>query len=147
MSVIVLRLYYRTPSFLSPKQHQLPYILRLVLFKYIAPVLCLKFYFRKKDEYYPINSKDEFDESDKKAKSQFDLVKCFKNLRTLSILNAESIETNTRELFVTLKLLNNHFSKSNGRKNQQSDDQNKSTKMANSQYYEEWKQASLVLDR
>jgi len=147
MSVIVLRLYYRTPSFILPKHHQLPYILRLVLFKYIAPVLCLKFYFRKKDEYYPVAEKNEFEEANQHEKPQFDLLKCFKNLRTLSNLNGDSIETSTRELFVTLKLINNHYSKSKEKKIHEYDDQNKGKKLANSQYYEEWKQASLVLDR
>jgi hypothetical protein len=147
MSVIVLRLYYRTPSFLAPKHYQLPYILRLVLFKYIAPFLCLKFYFRQKDEFYPVSEKDSNDEAIQQANSQFDLLKCFKNIRVISNPNEESVEKNTRELYVTLKLLNNHFSKTNGRKSHQYDDQNKGTKMISSQYYEEWKQASLVLDR
>ena len=70
-----------------------------------------------------------------------------KNQSRVVCFGNKVVEKNTRELYVTLKLLNNHFSKTNGRKSHQYDDQNKGTKMISSQYYEEWKQASLVLDR
>lgn len=52
LSVFILRLYYKGPSFLPPVENQVPYIVRLVLFKYLGPAVMIRFYFRKKDELF-----------------------------------------------------------------------------------------------
>ena len=52
MTVFVLRLYHKPIASLSTSYNEMPYIFRLILFKYIAPLMLLKFYFRARNEVY-----------------------------------------------------------------------------------------------
>lgn len=169
-TVMVLRLYYKTPSYLSPAETQLPYLFRLILFKYIAPMLCLKFYFRKRDELY--SSFDDYsrfyfgDKKKKKSRKKSSIDEQF-NIASLNLNDCttsfealtgkkesgEDIFKNTYQLLNTLRLLNKcmRFNASE----ELPDSQNRADRLNNSKenqlekslYYEEWKQASLVLDR
>lgn len=49
-SVLVLRLYYKLPSYFPTTKNELPYFWRLVLFKYIGPLLLFKFECRPRNE-------------------------------------------------------------------------------------------------
>jgi hypothetical protein len=192
-TVLVLRLYYKSPMFFSSTKNQLPYFARLVLFKYIAPVLMLRFYFRKQGEFYASKELDNHRNSraltlskknegkkgitntktnnnvDVKQVSVADLNKYATEILKLtseavdrgeeedqaSSSPASNVENMSKELLRTLRLLNkciliNH--KLN--KNEVSNDLNDETDVNSNQkqfssslYYEEWKQASLVLDR
>jgi hypothetical protein len=53
-TVLVLRLYYRTPSTMTADD-QLPFVLRFLLFKLIGPMIFLKFHYRKRGETYERN--------------------------------------------------------------------------------------------
>jgi hypothetical protein len=50
LNVVVLNLYYKLPSFIPSKHNQLPYVVRLVLFKYIGRALLFKFKCRERGE-------------------------------------------------------------------------------------------------
>lgn len=50
MTVFVLRLYYLTPTFVSTSSYQMPYMMRLILFKYIAKLFLLNFHFREQND-------------------------------------------------------------------------------------------------
>jgi hypothetical protein len=52
ITIFVLRLYYKPFTYLTANNHQLPYALRVLFFKYLAKIMCFDFYFRKKDEFY-----------------------------------------------------------------------------------------------
>ncbi|CAF0705090.1 unnamed protein product [Brachionus calyciflorus] len=154
-TVIVLRLYYNSPSYLTPQENELPYIYRLILFKYIGPLLCLRFYFRKRGETYcdsvPIDRNSCL--TRKKSASFKNLNKStidFENL-TMSKIN-ENIYNNTLELLRTLKLLNKCMRQDLELDEEEITDERINAKKNEFQaerslYYEEWKQASLVLDR
>ena len=202
-TVLVLRLYYKTPTFFSSRNSQLPYVFRLILFKYIAPVLLLKFNLRNRDEVY-LTHGDEYikhQELKQVAKSREHLtIIQNKNQSSLTALssaeltgankrNANNIyldtyainlakirsETDRKlqknfqkstpiDLLKTLKLLNKCILINNKLNSlDQMDDLEKPSDtninlnlkskkeellhMERSMYYEEWKQASLVLDR
>lgn len=53
-SVLVLRLYYKRPTFMPPIDNQLPYIFRLILFKYVGRLMMLKFHCRERNEHYTL---------------------------------------------------------------------------------------------
>lgn len=187
-TVMVLRLYYKTPTFLSSIDNQMPYLLRLVLFKYIAPLLLLKFYCRKRGELYSNKSrlaqnKKLEDLEDQKSDDRglaelhqeyisltpkkndhkivyknvtkkdmdfyaYNLSKLSeqaeKSIRSENVSNADT----PKELLKTLRVLNKCIVLNNKLKNVEDIDANKKEKSAEQAfYYEEWKQASLVLDR
>lgn len=168
-TVMVLRLYYKSPSFLSPTENQLPYTYRLILFKYIAPLLCLKYYFRKKDELY--SKYDDYDTfclvKQRKTSKKNIVVEAVNGRKLTNIaINFEALTTNseanediyknTHQLLNTLKLLNKcmKFNSSEDPLLTENENEKKSSKKKSEQfqnekslYYEEWKQASLVLDR
>lgn len=155
-TVMVLRLYYKSPSYLSPHQNQLPYSFRLLLFKYIGPLLCLKFYFRQRDELYSNNSNRVKTKDNKKKKKECldkHFSKCVMDFEVITNNGTtEIIYQNTHQLLNTLRLLNKCM-KINMEKEME-DDQNiddyirrEKVNLERSLYYEEWKQAALVLDR
>ena len=206
LTVIVLRFYYKPPSFLSPSQNQLPYSMRLILFKYLAPIFMLKFYFRPKHEIY-LNDRciDEKVHETLNTRTR----QCFPTARMMIrdrsrradtsgdgattralrvyelvqqaervLVNQTSlIETQTSndlpQILTTLKLVNKSLTtiqtvantennKTSGASNYQRQNQSQQQQQPQqpngddnyvshinikSLYYEEWKQASLVLDR
>ncbi len=138
MTVIVLKMYYKPPSFLPPSHHQLPYILRLILFKYLAPIMFMKFHFRDKNETYLstlINTINDDIESFKTGKTRIN--KTDEILDTLKLLN-KSLKLNilSNDLLLNLEKQTDEMI---SYKNQNVNEKNF--------YYEEWKQAALVLDR
>ncbi len=140
MTVIVLKMYYKPPSFLPPCHHQLPYILRLILFKYLAPVIFLKFHFRDKNETYlstlinTINDdiecfKTDQDRTSNKTEDILNILKLLNKSLKLNILSNDLLLNLDKKIDEIQKSYKNHnFNEKNF-------------------YYEEWKQAALVLDR
>lgn len=156
-TVMVLRLYYKSPSYLKPHQNQLPYGFRLLLFKYIGPLLYLNFYFRKKDEFYTSGSNVLKIKDTRKKKCQSyinkNLSKCVMDCEILTNSDkAEFMHQNTYQLLNTLKLLNKCM-RINLNKDVQEDQKiedlitKEKINRERSLYYEEWKQAALILDR
>ncbi|RNA04494.1 neuronal acetylcholine receptor subunit alpha-6, partial [Brachionus plicatilis] len=156
-TVMVLRLYYKSPSYLSPHENQLPFGFRLILFKYIGPFLCLKFYLRKRDELYHANSNLVRTKDRQRKKSAFcmnrNLSKCVMDFEVITNKGtAEMMYQNTNQLLNTLRLLNRCM-RINMDKDMEDEPKvedffrKEKVNLERSLYYEEWKQAALVLDR
>jgi hypothetical protein len=143
MTVFVLRLYYRPPSFLQPKEHQLPFYFRLILFKYIGKILGLKFYCRnKKESYHTIVKNSNVDELfESKKFSNFD--NHFEKKKVLKNLHKKKLCVKAEPLLFALKRINNYLKD----KSKFKEKSNKNEEYSGKYYFEEWKQASLVLDR
>lgn len=52
ITVVILRLYYNFPSYRSIKKNQVPYYMRLFIFRILSPLCLCKFHFRRRDEVY-----------------------------------------------------------------------------------------------
>ena len=143
MTVFVLRLYYRPPSFLQPKEHQLPFFFRLILFKYIGKLLGLEFYCRKKKESYHTNVKNSNvdDISESEQFNNFD--NRFEKKKELKNLNNRQLSEKPEALLFALKRINNYLKDKSKFKAKLIKNEEYNGKY----YFEEWKQASLVLDR
>ena len=156
-TVMVLRLYYKSPSYLSPHQNQLPYGFRLLLFKYIGPLLYLNFYFRKKDEFYTAGSNVLKIKDTQKKKCQSlmkkNLSKCVLDCELIANgTKKDSVYQHTYQLLDTLKLLNKCMRINLNKEvvdDQKIEDliSREKNNLERSLYYEEWKQAALILDR
>ena len=138
MTVFVLRFYYRPPSFLQPIEHQLPYLIRLILFKYIGNSLGLKFYCRKKKEPYIIKVNQTIENNNFNTACE--------NLHHLTSKLFTSKKKKFQEFLIALRMLNRCLQskyKYKIKNAKLSEHEEYCTKL----YFEEWKQASLVLDR
>ena len=93
LTVFILRLYYKTPSLISGSSYQIPYRLRVFLFKYMARIVCLRFHFRDREQlltHRPSNfGRDVLTASDLKA-AQVKLEKLLKKKQSTSVVNETS---------------------------------------------------------
>jgi len=155
-TVFVLRFYYRPPSFLEPIEYQLPYYCRIILFKYIGKFLGLQFYCRRKNEIYSrnlnLNKESLFQKFDKQQIIN-DSTKSgnFRSFQKCNMLNVKNVFDKAKnkefdDLLITLRMFNKCLQKRfkyklNNLK------LSKQEEYCIKLYFEEWKQASLVLDR
>lgn len=69
ITVVILRLYFNLPSYISVKKNQVPYYMRVIIFGIISPLCLCKFHFRQRDEIYEtIESYERFNLSIKPKK-------------------------------------------------------------------------------
>lgn len=167
-TVLVLRLYYRPPSYQAAKNNQVPYSLRFLLFKILAPVCFMTdIHFRKKHETYEnfgfFDLSSKMNKEKKKTNSKefliFKLINfldknklvCRNNSNTDSQCeNAlDEYEKYGRNLYTNLKSLNKSLMVSYGNVCALNDKRQKSVPTDDSKnfYIEEWKHVALVLDR
>ena len=161
ITVFVLKLYHVPRKLITADFGQLPYLARLILFKYLSRILFLNFYFRKKDEFYDVE--DEYDGIDdhlvvysynvKKADSKQSIKRKLKTLENFIGLSKrnnfenENLQTNCNHMLNALKYLNKSIRNSIIFQKNNSNISNAKDTKEKSMYYEEWKQAALVLDR
>lgn len=158
-TVFVLRLYYRPPSFLSAKRNQVPYSVRFIVFRILAPMCLFKVHCRKNNEDFEgtghfntkINESKKESSNSKKIGNKCDLVLTLDQIIVSQqtpnqISTDEEYEKYGQKLLVGLKSLNRnlHENDSSSKESNSSFLRNEVLKQI---YLEEWKHIALVLDR